>query len=341
MRAGGLAIGSRMLGEGQPCLVLAEVGGAHDGSSEAAQRLVEAAFPMGADGILFQIFRSEELVVRRHPERSELEAVEIAPEHWRRVLAAARASGLCVLVEPLDRPALDLAAEANVDGFVVHTTDMENPEFIRAMGRASRPVLLSAHGVREELVREALDLLGDAPAVLLHGFPASPAPPEELRLRDLLAWKERYRLPVGFRDQTDGAGAFALVAPALAAAHGADLVVKPFTLDRARRAHESRAAVSPEDFHRMVELLRQAERAGGETVEGEGAGRTRRGLARSIVAGGLIPRGEVLTAAMLAFKRADSRLPPGLSPRETHRVIGRRARRPIQADETIREDMLE
>jgi hypothetical protein len=44
---------------------------------------------------------------------------------------------------------------------------------------------------------------------------------------------------------------------------------------------------------------------------------------------------------MLAFKRTDSRQPPGLPPREAHRVIGRRARRPIQADETIREDMLE
>jgi sialic acid synthase SpsE len=341
MRAGGLAIGSRRVGEGQPCLVLAEVGGAHDGSSEVAQRLVEAAFRMGADGILFQIFRSEELVVRRHPERRELEAVELPPERWRRVLAAARASGLCVLVEALDRSSLDLAAEAKVDGLVVHTTDMENPEFIREVGRARRPVLLSAHGVREEIVREALDLLGEAPAGLLHGFPSSPAPLEELRLRDFLAWKERYRVPVGFRDQTDGGSAFALLAPGLAAAHGADAIVKPFALDRARRVHDSRAAVSPEDFYRMVELLRQAERAGGEAADGDGAERTRRGLARSIVAGSLIPRGEVLTAAMLAFKRTDSRQPAGLAPREADRVIGRRARRPIEADETIREEMLE
>jgi sialic acid synthase SpsE len=59
------------------------------------------------------------------------------------------------------------------------------------------------------------------------------------------------------------------------------------------------------------------------------------------VAGALIKRGEVLTADQLAFKRTDVRFEPGYPPREAHRVIGRRAARPIQADETIREDMLE
>jgi sialic acid synthase SpsE len=64
-------------------------------------------------------------------------------------------------------------------------------------------------------------------------------------------------------------------------------------------------------------------------------------MARFIVAGKLIKRGEVLTADMLAFKRTDVRFDPGYPPREAHRVIGRQATRPIQADETIREDMLE
>jgi sialic acid synthase SpsE len=64
-------------------------------------------------------------------------------------------------------------------------------------------------------------------------------------------------------------------------------------------------------------------------------------MARSIVAGSLIPRGQVLTADMLAFKRTDVRFEPGFPPRAAHKIIGRRAARPIQADETIREDMLE
>ena len=133
------------------------------------------------------------------------------------------------------------------------------------------------------------------------------------------------------------------MAPALAISYGADLVEKHFTLDRSEKGYDYQSSLSPEDFYRMVELLRQAERAQGDgpAAESDGAKRYHRLMARSIVAGKLIPRGEVLTADMLAFKRTDVRFEPGYPPRESHRVIGRRATRPIQADETIREEMLE
>lgn len=343
MRPATLPLGSRQVGTGTPCCILAAMGAAHDGSAEKALKMLDAAFKMGADAIKLQIFRAEHLVVRRHPERKQLEAVELSPREWKKVLKAAKASGLAVLVEALDGPSLELAAEAAVDGFEIHATDMENPDFIRSVGACGRALFLATGGVPAEAVGAALDLAGAAPVGLIHGVEADPAPVEEIHFRDLNAWKDRYRLPIGYLDRTDGSSAFALVAPALAVAHGADMVEKHFTLERSEKGHASRSSLGPEDFYRMVEILRQAERASGEGLvsEGESALRQRRQMARSIVAGGLIPRGEVLTAGMLAFKRTDIRFDPGFSPRESHRVIGRRARRPIQADETIREDMLE
>jgi sialic acid synthase SpsE len=166
---------------------------------------------------------------------------------------------------------------------------------------------------------------------------------EEIRFRELPAWKERYRVPVGFLDHTDGGSAFALVAPALAAAHGANLVEKHFTLDRSEKGFDYQSSLSPEDFYRMVELLRQAEHARGDgaPAASDGAERYHRMMSRSIVAASLIPRGAALDADMLAFKRTDVRFPIGFPPRDSHRLIGRRAARPIQADETIREEMLE
>ena len=65
------------------------------------------------------------------------------------------------------------------------------------------------------------------------------------------------------------------------------------------------------------------------------------GMEPGRVAATLVGRGDVLTREMLAFKRTDPRHDRGLAPREADRVIGRRAGRPIQADETIKEDMLE
>jgi N,N'-diacetyllegionaminate synthase len=338
-----LTLGSRHVGEGQPCFALAEVASAHGGSVDTALKMIEAAFKMGADGIKFQLFRSELLVVRRHPGRKDFDQIELTPKEWTRVLRSAKGSGLAVLVEAFDPPSLDLAAAESADAYKVHTTDMENPGFIRAVGAAGKPVLFATGGVPEDALREALDAVGKAPVGILHGYQTFPTPIEEIRFRELLALKERYRVPVGFLDHTDGGSAFALVAPALAVSYGADLVEKHFTLDRSQKGFDYQSSLNPEDFYRMVELLRQAERARGDgaTEPPEGASRYHRMMARSIVAGALIKRGEVLTAECLAFKRTDVRFEPGFAPRESHRVIGRRAARPIQADETIREDMLE
>ena len=261
MRPPTFALGSRTIGEGQPCFVLAEVASAHGGEADRALKMLESAFKMGADGIKFQLFRADLLVVRRHPGRKDFDQIELSEKEWRKVLRAAKASGLTVLVEPFDVPSLRLAQDEAADGYKVHSTDMENPEFIRAVGGAGRPVMFATGGVPEDAVREALELAGGVPVGLLHGFQTFPTPIEEIRFRELASWKERYRVPIGFLDHTDGGSAFALVAPALAISYGADLVEKHFTLDRSEKGYDYQSSLSPEDFYRMVELLRQAERA--------------------------------------------------------------------------------
>jgi sialic acid synthase SpsE len=337
MKRATLALGGRLLGEGQPCLVVAHVGTAHEGEADAALRLIEAAFQAGADAIAFPVFRTSDLLARRHPERKELEAAELSPREWKKVLAAAKASGLAVVAEAFDAASRDLATEAGCDAFQSHPTDLDNPELLRSLASAGRPLFVGASGADEPSVRDALAAAG-LQAALVVGLPAAPAAAEELRLGELGALRERYRVPVGLLDSTDGGSAFALLVPALAAAHGADFVLKRLTLDRARKGRDWAAALSPEDFYRMVELLRQAERAGGD---GEVLAPRAAARGRSIVAAGLIGRGDVLTAEMLRFKRTDERFERGLAPVEAHRVIGRRASRPIQADETITEDLLE
>ena len=207
--------------------------------------------------------------MRRHPGRKDFDQIELTGKEWKKVLRAARGSGLALLVEAFDLPSLALAAEEGADGYKVHSTDMENPELIRAVAAVGRPALFATGGVPEEAVREAMGLVGDAPVGLLHGFQTFPTPVEEIRFRDLARWKERYRVPVGFLDHTDGGSAFALVAPALAAAWGANLVEKHFTLDRSEKGYDYQSSLNPEDFYRMVELLRQAERAAGDGAVGE------------------------------------------------------------------------
>ena len=279
MRPATLTLGTRQVGEGQPCFVLAEVASAHGGSADVALRMLESAFKMGADGIKFQLFRAEHARgARGTPAARTSTRSSSRRRSGRRCSGPRGPPGLTVLVEAFDLPSLSWPRRRASTRYKIHSTDMENPDFIRAVGAARRPVFFATGGVPEDAVREALDLVGNAPVGLLHGFQTFPTPIEEIRFRELTAWKDRYRVPVGFLDHTDGGSAFALVAPALAVAYGADLVEKHFTLDRSEKGFDYQSSLNPEDFYRMVELLR-AGRARGRrrpAAESEGAKRYHR-----------------------------------------------------------------
>ena len=342
MKASTLSVGSRQLGEGEPCLVVAHVGAAHEGSAETALGLIEAAFKAGADAIAFQVFRTEALLVRRHRERPEMEAV------------GASAPG--VAPGPRGGPGLGSRGDRRGPRRRLRGTWPPRPGSTPsrpARATSTTPSCSAAWPPPAGRSSSASGRCRSASCGRLLTWPESGrrcscAPPRpRRRWRSCASARSRPgESGTGFRsgllDSTDGSSAFALFAPALAAAHGADFVEKRLTLDRSRKGRDWAAAMSPEEFYRMVELLRQAERAGAELLGGrEATADPPPWRGRSIVAASLIGRGEVLTAEMLAFKHTDERFDQGLAPREADRVIGRRARRPIQADETLKEDMLE
>ena len=190
------------------------------------------------------MFRTEELVVRRHPERRELEALELPDPKWPRILESARASGLGVVAEAYDRPSRDVALAAGVSALLSAASDVDHPELLRSLGGGGVPVLLATGGADDALVRDAVAAAGGDVALVL-GPAESPAPVEELRLSAIAAARERFRTSVGVLDATDGGSAFALVAPALAASHGAELVLKRLVLDRGERGRDGASAVSP------------------------------------------------------------------------------------------------
>lgn len=338
-----IRIGSREVGSTQPCFVLAEVASAHEGSADEALRMLDAAFRMGADGIKFQLFKADRLVVHRHPIRKDFEQIELTDKEWRKILASARGSGLALFTECFDFPSLELAKEAGADAYKIHTTDMESKDFVRAVAEVGKPVFFATGGVPEDALAEAISMVGDRELGLLFGFQTFPTPVEEIRFRELESMKARYRVPVGFLDHTDGGTLFALMAPALSVTYGADLVEKHFTLDRSKKGFDYQSSLNPEDFHRMVEMIRTAERARGEAGQpmSTAADGYHRKMARFIVAKTLIGRGDIITAEKLDFKRIDPNKDPGLSPRDVNRIVGRHARHPIEADATIREDMLD
>ena len=60
-------LGSRRIGPGESCFIIAEAGVNHNGDAELARRLVDAAAAAGVDAVKFQTFKAERLVTPEAP----------------------------------------------------------------------------------------------------------------------------------------------------------------------------------------------------------------------------------------------------------------------------------
>ena len=118
-----------------------------------------------------------------------------------------------------------------------------------------------------------------------------------------------------------------------AAALGAAVIEKHFTLDRGMEGPDHKASLEPEELKAMVEGIRHVEMALGDGVKQPSPSeRKNADIARkSIVARRAIRKGETLTEENLTVKRPGS----GISPMRWFEVIGTRAARDFAEDEII------
>lgn len=114
------------------------------------------------------------------------------------------------------------------------------------MGSKKKPVLLST-GMSSladvELSLEALRQGGAEDITLLHCTTSYPCPYDCVNLRAMDTLRAAFGLPVGYSDHTEG-----IAIPTAAAARGAVVIEKHFTLDRHMEGPDHLASTEPEAF---------------------------------------------------------------------------------------------
>jgi N,N'-diacetyllegionaminate synthase len=180
-------------------------------------------------------------------------------------------------------------------------------------------------------IQEALNVLYDSGAgkiTLLHCTTEYPAPFETVNLKAMLTLKEEFQTDVGYSDHTMGTEI-----PIAAAAMGAVVIEKHFTLSRSMEGPDQKASLEPVELRSMVSAIRHIEQAMGDgekkPVPSEMANMT---VARkSIIARKMITKGEILTEENITTKRPGN----GISPMKWHEVLGTKAVRDFKEDELI------
>jgi N-acetylneuraminate synthase len=315
-----------------------------------AFRLVDAAAEAGADVVKFQTFKAEEVVSPVAPKadyqvqttggaESQLEMVkklELSDDAFRQIQRRCVEKGIVFLSTPFDKGSADLLEEMGVEAFKIGSGELTNLPFLAYLARKGKPLILSTGMSNlDEVVAsvEALRAAGNKDLVLLHCVSNYPAAPASVNLRAMKTLEERFDVPVGYSDHTQGI-AISLAAVAL----GACVIEKHFTLDCNLPGPDHRASIEPHELAEMVRGIRMVQTAIGDGIKRPVSEEmsTAAVARRSLVAAADLPAGTVLTADHIAIRRPGSGLPPSMY----SQVVGRRLLAELGAGNLFTMEML-
>ncbi len=338
-------IGNRKVGPNQPIFIVAEAGVNHNGNPETARRLVETAAAAGADAVKFQTFKAERLAtpaapkaayqVESSPSReSQLEMLrrlELSEKDHRELIAYCREKGILFLATPFEEESADFLESMNLPAFKIPSGELTNLPFLAHVARKGRPMIVSTGMATLEEVESGVRTIrenGAPELILLHCVSNYPADPAEVNLKALATLREAFQVPVGYSDHTPGIE-IALAAAAL----GAVLIEKHFTLDRTLPGPDHRASLEPGELMDMVQGIRRVESAlgAGKKVPAPVEADISAVARKSLVAARDLPAGTVLARSDVAIKRPGTGIPPA----DLQRVLGKTVHRPLACDELL------
>lgn len=325
-------------------LIIAEAGVNHNGSLELAKRLVDVAWECGADVVKFQTAKLDSLVSERAHmadyQKKNTDIVESQKDMLRKLLLDfedfveladyCKKTGICFLSTPFDIESIHFLNSMQ-DIWKVPSGEITNYPYLVEIGKTGKKVILSTGMSEIDEIRDAICVLkanGTKDMTILHCTTEYPAPVKDVNLNVMMTLQEEFGYPVGYSDHTQG-----IEVSLAAAALGAAVIEKHFTLDRALPGPDHKASLDPDELKMMVEGIRKIESALGsfEKSLSDTEIKNRNVARKSIVAVKQIAKGEVLTVNNITTKRPGC----GVSPMKWNDILGTRAIRNFDKDELI------
>jgi N-acetylneuraminate synthase len=354
----------------KPVYVIAEAGVNHNGDLELARALVDCAADAGANAVKFQTFDAKKLASHSAPkanyqketttaEESQLEMLSSLelPRDWHHELRdRAMARGIEFLSTAFDVDSLIFLETLGMPFYKVPSGELTNCPLVWRFARQRRPLVVSTGMATLSEVELALAVIAHAfnaevePSnieevwqgwsradwrqslkdriTLLHCTSQYPTPMHEVNLKAMDTLAHAFGLPVGYSDHTRG-----VLIPVVAAARGAVLIEKHFTLDRTMPGPDHQASLEPAELARMVQDIRTIEVAFGDGYKCPQASEwdTRKAARQQVIVTRDIRQGECFTLENLSTARSGRGLPPSA----LWGLVGQMALRDYAASETL------
>ncbi|WP_245509191.1 N-acetylneuraminate synthase family protein [Bradyrhizobium zhanjiangense] len=333
-------IGNRLLGDGQPCYVIAEIGNNHNGDFDRAIALVDAAVAAGADCAKFQmrkldeVYRASSLSGKDDDLAVEytldlLRRFELPTAQQKQIAEYCAAKGIEYLCTPWDAKSVAVLEGFGVQAYKVASADLTNLPLLACLAATGKTLIVSTGMSTTDEIKAAAKFLDDRNAsyVLLHCQSTYPAALHNIHLRFMETLREIHPA-VGYSGHERG-----IAVSTAAVALGAVVIERHITLDREMEGPDHAASLEPEEFKALVSGIREVEAARGEKLAeralSQGELINRENLAKSLVAARDLPAGTMISESDIAVKSPGQ----GLSPLKMPALLGRKLTRTMAADD--------
>jgi N-acetylneuraminate synthase len=268
-------IGRRVVGDGCPTYITAEIGVNHNGDLNIAKKMIHQAFLNGCDSVKFQK-RTPEICVPRDQWEIMRETpwgyisyieyrrkMEFGQAEYAEIDRYCKELGIDWFASVWDEPSVEFIEQFEPVAYKIASATLTDNGLLQKLRATARPMILSTGMSTLEQIHAAVGIIGVKDLIITHATSTYPCDPSELNLRVIQTLRDEFPdCPIGYSGHEVG-----LIPSVVAVAMGASIIERHITLDRAMWGSDQAASVEPQGFERLVKYIRVTEQSLGDGVK--------------------------------------------------------------------------
>jgi len=341
-----IKLGDKYVGDGNPCYIIAEIGGLFK-NFEEAKRLIDSAIEVGIDSVKFQTLEAETVTTKNNFFNMEntgrvsqyelLKDFEVPKEVQMEIVNYANSQNITIFSAPSHMKDLEIMKKMELPIFKIGSDLAGHIPLLKEVAKLNKPIILSTGMCNLEEVRNSVNAIfsaGNDQLAILHCVSNYPAKPEETNLNAILTLKNEFNVPVGLSDHAIG-DAISLGAAAI----GANIIEKHFRDPQNLPSPDDVVALDKEQFSSLIKSIRIIEKAMGDGKKIPTDSEKKNLLTNrvSIVSLEEIKAGQIITKDLIDIRRPGT----GIQPIYFEKIIGKKAKIDIPKEEPLTFEMLE
>jgi len=256
-------IGGKIIGDGHPCFIIAEIGINHNGSVELAKKMIDIASATGCDAVKFQkrtvdvVYTKEELARERKSvfgnTNGDLKrGLEFGKKEYKEIDKYCKKKNIIWFASCWDEGSVDFIEQFNPPCYKIASASLTDDKLLKYTKSKKKPILLSTGMSTMKQIRHAVEILGEKNLIIMHCTSTYPSDAEETNLKVIQTFKKEFNCPIGYSGHERG-----LTPSIIAAVLGANVVERHITTDRTNWGSDQAASLETAGLYHMVRDIRQ------------------------------------------------------------------------------------